>query len=92
MWSIKFGAFAFCEAADGANFSWVEEPLAIGAYHIYQPEAAFTGGIAATWEIIRKIEAAGAQYSPTPAEPAPGEFAIQAAIGNSDNQRQCFSH
>lgn len=35
-----------------------------GCFDIYQPDAVFTGGIAATWEIIRKIEAAGAQYSP----------------------------
>jgi L-alanine-DL-glutamate epimerase-like enolase superfamily enzyme len=35
-----------------------------GCFDIYQPDAVFTGGIAATWEIIRQIEAAGAQYSP----------------------------
>lgn len=35
-----------------------------GCYDIYQPDAVFTGGIAATWEIIQQIEAAGAQYSP----------------------------
>jgi L-alanine-DL-glutamate epimerase-like enolase superfamily enzyme len=35
-----------------------------GCFDIYQPDAVFTGGIAATWEIIRQIEATGAQYSP----------------------------
>ena len=35
-----------------------------GCYDIYQPDAVFTGGIAATWEIMQQIEAAGAQYSP----------------------------
>ena len=35
-----------------------------GCFDIYQPDAVFTGGIAATWEIIRRIGAAGAQYSP----------------------------
>ena len=35
-----------------------------GCFDIYQPDAVFTGGIAATWDIIRRIEAAGAQYSP----------------------------
>tara|TARA_R110001592_G_scaffold363371_1_gene685452 strand:- start:53996 stop:55312 length:1317 start_codon:yes stop_codon:yes gene_type:complete len=98
-WDLQ-RAIAFCEAAGDANFSWVEEPLAMdayddivklrqtspvpisggelnnqglpefgvmlarGCYDIYQPDAVFTGGIAATWEIIRQIEAAGAQYSP----------------------------
>lgn len=35
-----------------------------GCFDIYQPDAVFTGGIAATWEIMQKIAAAGAQYSP----------------------------
>lgn len=35
-----------------------------GCFDIYQPDAVFTGGIAATREIIRRVEAAGAQYSP----------------------------
>ncbi len=35
-----------------------------GCFDIYQPDAVFTGGIAATLEIIRRVEAAGAQYSP----------------------------
>jgi D-galactarolactone cycloisomerase len=35
-----------------------------GCFDIYQPDAVFTGGIAATMEIIGKVEAAGAQYSP----------------------------
>ncbi len=35
-----------------------------GCFDIYQPDAVFTGGIAATWQIIREIEASGAQYSP----------------------------
>ena len=30
----------------------------------YQPDATFTGGIAETWRIIRKVQAAGARYTP----------------------------
>ncbi len=30
----------------------------------YQPDAVFTGGIAATWEIVRMVEDSGAHYSP----------------------------
>ncbi|MDX1734048.1 MAG: mandelate racemase/muconate lactonizing enzyme family protein, partial [Halioglobus sp.] len=35
-----------------------------GCFDIYQPDAVFTGGIAATWDIIRRVEAAGAVFSP----------------------------
>lgn len=35
-----------------------------GCFDIYQPDAVFTGGIAATWRIIQRIEEAGSQYSP----------------------------
>ncbi len=35
-----------------------------GCYDWYQPDAVFTGGIAATWAIIRRVHAAGAHYSP----------------------------
>lgn len=41
-----------------------EVMLEKGCFDIYQPDAVFTGGIAATWDTIRRIEAAGAQYSP----------------------------
>jgi L-alanine-DL-glutamate epimerase-like enolase superfamily enzyme len=35
-----------------------------GCYDWYQPDAVFTGGIAGTWQIIRRVAAAGCQYSP----------------------------
>ncbi|MHB8877599.1 MAG: mandelate racemase/muconate lactonizing enzyme family protein [Myxococcaceae bacterium] len=35
-----------------------------GCYDVYQPDACFTGGIAETWQIIRKVKAAGARYTP----------------------------
>lgn len=93
-------ALAFCQAAEEAGFSWVEEPLPMDDYagltrltaatdvaisggelngqglpefgvmlekrclDWYQPDAIFTGGIGSTWEIIRRIGAAGAHYSP----------------------------
>ncbi|MBW2522867.1 MAG: mandelate racemase/muconate lactonizing enzyme family protein [Deltaproteobacteria bacterium] len=33
-------------------------------YDWYQPDAVFTGGIAETWSIIRRVQAAGATYTP----------------------------
>lgn len=33
-------------------------------YDLYQPDACFTGGIAETWQIIQKVKAAGARYTP----------------------------
>ncbi|SDD53624.1 mandelate racemase/muconate lactonizing enzyme family protein [Aquimonas voraii] len=35
-----------------------------GCYDWYQPDAVFTGGIAGTWQIIKRITAAGRKYSP----------------------------
>jgi len=35
-----------------------------GCYDVYQPDATFTGGIAETWQIVRRVAAAGARYSP----------------------------
>ena len=35
-----------------------------GCFDWYQPDAVFTGGIADTWEIARRIAAAGSHYSP----------------------------
>jgi L-alanine-DL-glutamate epimerase-like enolase superfamily enzyme len=35
-----------------------------GCIDLYQPDAVFTGGIAATWAISRHVAAAGALYSP----------------------------
>ena len=35
-----------------------------GCFDWYQPDAVFTGGIAETWEIIRRVGTAGAVYSP----------------------------
>lgn len=35
-----------------------------GCFDWYQPDAVFTGGIAATWAIARQVDAAGALYSP----------------------------
>jgi D-galactarolactone cycloisomerase len=35
-----------------------------GCYDIYQPDAIFTGGIAETWAIQKKVTAAGARYTP----------------------------
>lgn len=35
-----------------------------GCYDWYQPDAVFTGGIAGTWQIIQRVTAAGAKYSP----------------------------
>lgn len=33
-------------------------------YDVYQPDAVFTGGIAETWQIIQRVKAAGARYTP----------------------------
>jgi len=38
--------------------------LKLGCLDIYQPDAVFTGGIAAAWEIARRVKAAGLKYSP----------------------------
>lgn len=35
-----------------------------GCYDVFQPDAVFTGGIAETWQIIQKVKAAGARYTP----------------------------
>lgn len=35
-----------------------------GCYDVYQPDATFTGGIAETWQIVRRVAAAGARYTP----------------------------
>lgn len=35
-----------------------------GCLDVYQPDAVFTGGIASTWSIVRRVAAAGARYSP----------------------------
>lgn len=35
-----------------------------GCYDWYQPDAVFTGGISGTWQIIRRVTAAGYKYSP----------------------------
>lgn len=35
-----------------------------GCYDVYQPDATFTGGIAETWQIVQRVKAAGARYSP----------------------------
>lgn len=35
-----------------------------GCYDVYQPDAVFTGGIAETWQIIQRVKAAGARYTP----------------------------
>lgn len=35
-----------------------------GCYDVYQPDAVFTGGIAETFAIIRKVKAAGYRYTP----------------------------
>jgi L-alanine-DL-glutamate epimerase-like enolase superfamily enzyme len=37
-----------------------EVMLEKGCYDVYQPDACFTGGIAETWRIIRRVRAAGA--------------------------------
>jgi D-galactarolactone cycloisomerase len=31
---------------------------------VYQPDATFTGGIAETWQIVKRVRAAGARYTP----------------------------
>lgn len=33
-------------------------------FHVYQPDAMFTGGIGETWRIMQQVKAAGAQYTP----------------------------
>ncbi|MFZ5445585.1 MAG: mandelate racemase/muconate lactonizing enzyme family protein [Myxococcota bacterium] len=33
-------------------------------YDVYQPDAVFTGGIGETWQIIQRVKAAGARYTP----------------------------
>lgn len=38
--------------------------MQMGCLDVYQPDAIFTGGIAATWEIARRARAAGFRYSP----------------------------
>ena len=35
-----------------------------GCYGVYQPDATFTGGIAETWQIVKRVVAAGARYTP----------------------------
>lgn len=35
-----------------------------GCYDVYQPDATFTGGIAETWQIVKRVAAAGARYTP----------------------------
>jgi L-alanine-DL-glutamate epimerase-like enolase superfamily enzyme len=35
-----------------------------GSYDVYQPDATFTGGIAETWQIVKRVAAAGARYTP----------------------------
>ncbi len=35
-----------------------------GCYDVYQPDATFTGGIAETWQIVKRVVAAGARYTP----------------------------
>ena len=35
-----------------------------GCYDVYQPDATFTGGIAETWRIVKRVAAAGARYTP----------------------------
>lgn len=35
-----------------------------GCLDVYQPDATFTGGIAETWAIVRRVQAAGARYTP----------------------------
>ncbi|MBI3184354.1 MAG: mandelate racemase/muconate lactonizing enzyme family protein [Myxococcales bacterium] len=35
-----------------------------GCYDLYQPDAVFCGGVAETWQIIQKVKAAGARYTP----------------------------
>ncbi|HEY6099606.1 MAG TPA: enolase C-terminal domain-like protein, partial [Anaeromyxobacter sp.] len=33
-------------------------------YDVYQPDATFTGGIAETWQIVKRVAGAGARYTP----------------------------
>ena len=35
-----------------------------GCYDVYQPDATFTGGIAETWQIVKRVAARGARYTP----------------------------
>ena len=35
-----------------------------GCYDVYQPDATFVGGIAEVWNIVRRVRAAGARYTP----------------------------
>ncbi len=35
-----------------------------GCYDVYQPDATFAGGIAETWQIVKRVAAAGARYTP----------------------------
>lgn len=41
-----------------------EVMLEKGCYDVYQPDAVFTGGIAETWNIIQRVKAKGARYTP----------------------------
>lgn len=35
-----------------------------GCFDVYQPDATFTGGIAETWRIVKRVKAAGCRYTP----------------------------